>query len=168
DLGGIAKGYAVDRVVRLLRERGYVDFLIDAGGDIFASGRNTELGYDSWGIDIADPSDVNNRLALLRLRDVAVATSGTDRRTWNVEGNKRHHLIDPRTGKSAVTDVVSATVVGASTVQAEVFAKTLCIIGREKALIFAEERHIPVFFVTDDGKTVYNSFMKPFLYDETA
>ncbi len=166
DLGGIAKGYAVDRVVHMLRERGHTDFLVDAGGDIFVSGRNSEDGYPFWAIDIADPTKGAEPLALLTLRDEAITTSGTDRRRWMVDGKMRHHLIDPRTGKSAATDLLSATVVETSTIRAEVFAKTLCILGRERALSFAEEHRIPAYLVTVDGETVYNSLIKQYIYDE--
>ncbi|MEI6650267.1 MAG: FAD:protein FMN transferase [Candidatus Moraniibacteriota bacterium] len=167
DLGGIAKGFAVDRAVTLLRERGYDDFLLDAGGDIFASGADLERGYGHWVVDIANPTQRESPVALLLLRDVAVATSGTDRRRWTVGDETRHHLIDPRTGKSADTDILSATVIGESVVRAEVFAKTLCVLGRIPAIAFAEERRMAAFLVTEDGETVYTSFMKPYLYDET-
>lgn len=162
DLGGIAKGYAVDRVARMLRDRGYADFLVDAGGDIYCSGRDTERGYGYWTIDVALPA--GGSAAILTLSDSGVATSGIDRRKWTADGEARHHLVDPRTGKSAATDIVSATVVSDSVVRAEVFAKTLCILGREQALSFAEERHIPVFLVSVDGKTMYNQSMKPYVF----
>lgn len=166
DLGGIAKGYAVDKVVRMLRERGNTDFLVDAGGDIYASGADLENGYDFWGIDIAKSSGEMGRAALLTLHDMAVATSGTDRRRWSVEGEARHHLIDPRTGNSARTDLVSVTVVGATVSRAEVIAKTVCILGRERGLDFATNRRAAVFMTMSDGKTVYNEYMKPYIYDE--
>lgn len=166
DLGGIAKGYAVDKVVRMLRERGNTDFLVDAGGDIYASGADLENGYDFWGIDIAKPSGEPGRSALLTLRDEAVATSGMDRRRWTVEGEERHHLIDPRTGKSAVTDLISVTVVGASVSRTKVIAKTVCVLGRERGLEFATNRHAAVFMIMSDGKTVYNEYMEPHIYDE--
>ncbi len=166
DLGGIAKGYAVDQVAQMLRDRGNVDFIVDAGGDIFVSGGDAEHGYGYWAIDIADSSGKTDRVALLTLSDRAVTTSGTDRRRWTVEGESRHHLIDPRTRKSATTDILSATVVGTSVLRAEVLAKTLCILGRERAITFAEERGIPTFLVTTDGNTVYTSFMSPYVFDE--
>jgi FAD:protein FMN transferase len=166
DLGGIAKGYAVDKVVRMLRDRGNTDFLVDAGGDIYASGSDLENGYDFWGIDIAKPSGEAGRAALLTLRDEAVATSGMDRRRWLVEGEERHHLIDPRTGKSAATDLVSVTVLGKGVSRAEVIAKTVCILGRERGLEFATKHHAAVFLTMSDGKTVYNEYMKPHIYDE--
>ena len=164
DLGGIAKGYSVDRVTRMLRERGNGDFLVDAGGDIYVAGQDAERGYGYWAIDIAVPSS-SVPAAPLTLRDAAVATSGTDRRRWSVDGETRHHLIDPRTGKSAVTDILSATVVGDTVLRTEVFAKTLCILGRKQALSFAESRDIPAFLMTTDGNTVYTSHMGSFMFN---
>lgn len=166
DLGGIAKGYAVDKVTRMLRERGNTDFLVDAGGDMFASGSDIENGSSFWGIDIARPMGEDGRAALLTLCDQAVATSGMDRRRWSVGGEERHHLIDPRTGKSAVTDLMSVTVVGKTVVRAEVAAKTICILGRESGLEFAAKRGVAAFLILSDGKTVYNEYMKPHVYDE--
>ncbi|NTW15406.1 MAG: FAD:protein FMN transferase [Candidatus Moranbacteria bacterium] len=168
DFGGIAKGYAVDRAACLLRERGYTDFLIDAGGDMFAAGGDAEKGNPYWAIDVADPVGRSGSAALLILSDRAVATSGTDRRRWTtVDGRVRHHLIDPRTGKSAETDIVSATVVAESVVRAETFAKSLCILGSSEAEPFARRHALPMFLVTDDGRTMYNDLMKPYVYAET-
>lgn len=161
DLGGIAKGYAVDRAARMLRERGNPDFLIDAGGDIFASGRDAGHGYGYWAVDVSGPT---GPVAILMLRDMAVATSGTDRRKWMVGGEGRHHLIDPRSGRSADSDILSATVVDTSVMRAEVFAKTLCILGRDRALIFARSHRIPALLVTVGGETVYTSYMKPYVF----
>lgn len=163
DLGGIAKGYAVDRVVKMLRERGYVDFLVDAGGDMYAAGRNAEAGYPYWAVGIAMPDDLLEPMLLVH--DRAVATSGMDRRRWTTGDMTHHHLIDPRTGRSAATDLRSATVLSETTTRAEVLAKTLCILGRERALQFAEERGVPTFLVSETGETVYTDTMKHYLYE---
>ncbi|NTW75520.1 MAG: FAD:protein FMN transferase [Candidatus Moranbacteria bacterium] len=163
DLGGIAKGYAVDRVAKMLRERGYVDFFIDAGGDMYAAGRNVEEGYPYWVIGIAMPDDLPEPMLLVR--DRAVATSGTDRRRWMTGSVIHHHLIDPRTGRSAETDLRSVTVLSETTTRAEVIAKALCILGRERARFFAEERGIPTFLVSETGETVYTDTMKQYLYE---
>lgn len=164
DLGGIAKGYAADRAAMILRERGSGDFLIDAGGDIYASGNDLGNAQEFFAVDVEGATVAGGNPATLLLRDRAVATSGTGRRRWSAGNEERHHLIDPRTGKSAVTDIASATVVGSSVAQAEVFAKTCVILGRKDALSFADRLRIPVFLIAADGESVYNGLMKPYLF----
>lgn len=163
DLGGIGKGYIVDRVAEHLA-RTYDHVFVDAGGDIRTHGANVEEGYDFWAIDIEDPSGKENSLATLLLRDRAVATSGTYRRRWTTSGGERHHLIDPRTGHSAETDLVAVTVVAESAERAEVYSKTLCILGSESGQHHAETNHIPALFVTEDGGTMYTGHMESYVW----
>jgi len=108
DLGGIAKGYAVDRAAAILAEAG--SCLVNAGGDVVARG-----GY--WPVGLAGTDLV------LELGDGAIATSGRDRRRWRRGNEERHHLIDPATGRPAVTDLLHVTVVAPTAVEAEVLAK---------------------------------------------
>ncbi|MBP9751872.1 MAG: FAD:protein FMN transferase [Candidatus Moranbacteria bacterium] len=165
DLGGIGKGYVVDRVAEFLK-REYEHFFICAGGDICAGGKNMSAGYDYWAVDVEDPVSDTASIATLLLSDRAVATSGVDRRRWAVDGRERHHLIDPRTGRSAETDLVSVTVVGETVEAAEVWSKSLVILGLEEGRARAEEKHIPALFVTREGKMEYNGHIGPFLWKE--
>lgn len=165
DLGGIGKGYIVDRAAEFLRRK-YPDCFVCAGGDIFAAGKNREAGYAYWAVDADNPLGQGEPVATLLLSDQAVATSGTDRRRWSVSGGERHHLIDPRTGRSAETDLLSATVVGETVERAEVFSKTLVILGREEAEKFAASRGIPAILVTREGETVYNEFIHPYVWKQ--
>jgi FAD:protein FMN transferase len=87
DLGGIAKGTAIDRGVAVLRQEGFDDFLVDAGGDIYASG--TSAGK-SWRLDISQPSE-DRPLMILALRDCAVAVSGTMHRGEHIRRSKKNH-----------------------------------------------------------------------------
>jgi len=163
DFGGIGKGYIVDRVADFLHER-YGDFFIYAGGDIYAGGRNAEYGYEYWAVDVEDPFGRGDPLATLLLSDRAVATSGTDRRQWMTGGRWRHHLVDPRTGSSAETDLVSVSVVADSVEEAEVWAKTFCILGLDAGRELSEKRLVPTLFVGRDGRTVYNAFIEPYVW----
>jgi len=106
DLGGIAKGVAVDRAHARLAEVG--SCLVDAGGDIRVSG--------TWPVAVdGGPT--------LELSDAAIATSGRDRRQWRAGGTELHHLIDPTTSRPAVTPTLRATVVAATAKDAEILAK---------------------------------------------
>lgn len=142
DLDGLAKGWLADRAADLLR--GWAGAAVDADGDICL---HVDAGVE-WLIDVADPrsaqthSDTAAPLATLRIRGnnpwrqtYGVATSGTSVHRWG----DAHHLIDPRTGKPAETDVVQATVVAPTAREAEVIAKTAVIVGSDAALGFLDK-----------------------------
>ncbi len=97
DLGGIAKGYAVDRAVARLREWGIGNALVNVGGDLYALGRNAE--DEPWRIGIQSPFEPGALLGEFPLSDRAVATSGDYIRYFDWHGRRYHHLIDPGTGE---------------------------------------------------------------------
>lgn len=130
DLGGTAKGWAADSAARRLTRYGAA--LVDAGGDIAVRGPRSD--GEPWTIAVADPIQPDRDLALLRIVSGGVATSGIDYRRWRKDGVWKHHLIDPRTGEPAETDLVSATVVGPSTVEAEAAAKIVMLLGAEAGM----------------------------------
>jgi thiamine biosynthesis lipoprotein len=125
DLGGIGKGYAVDRACELLAMSG--PCLVNAGGDLAVRGGAWPVGAGG---------------VTLLLESGAIATSGRDRRRWQRGGEERHHLIDPRTGRPADTTLLSVTVVAASAAEAEVLAKVAFLGGTVDA---------PRILVTADG-----------------
>ncbi len=127
DLGGMIKGRTVDEAAAAcLGERG----AIDAGGDIVVRG--------AWVIDVEDPRDSSRSLASLRVRDAAVATSAANRRRWRVARSVHHHLVDPRTQRSAITDLLQVTVIAPSAELAEVVAKTVFVLGARQGRRFVE------------------------------
>jgi thiamine biosynthesis lipoprotein len=131
DLGGYAKGWTVDRAARLLR--GCEPWLLNAGGDMLGNGDGPE--GEGWLIGVEDPYARGADQLVLRVRDRAVATSTTMRRRWlTTDGQVGHHLIDPRTGRPSESDLASVTVVARTTVEAEVQAKVLLLLGRRAAM----------------------------------
>jgi FAD:protein FMN transferase len=116
DLGGIAKGDAVDRAADLLGGSG--PCLVNAGGDLAVRG---VPAAGSWPVAVEVPAGE----LVVGVSSGALATSGRDRRRWRRGGEERHHLIDPRTGASAAGDVLRATVAGPTAVAAEADAKAL-------------------------------------------
>lgn len=131
DFGGIGKGWAVDRAVALLRRRpGIRGGLVDAGGDLRAWGTAPD-GEDRWVIGVEDPGDPAHNRALLRIRDQAVATSSIMYRRWRQGDRWVHHLLDPRTGRPALTDLAAVTVIGPSALWAEVHAKVALLLGAD-------------------------------------
>lgn len=135
DLGGMGKGWAVDRASDLLHGEG--PFFLNAGGDIYAGGVPDHP--QGWAVEVEDPLDASGRIAHVRIRDRALATSTISRRNW-LQGNRRvHHLIDPRSQDAAETDVLSATVIAGRTAIAEIVAKSALILGSEAGLAFVEQ-----------------------------
>lgn len=116
DLGGIGKGYAVDRAAVLLADAG--PCLVNAGGDLRVAGVPRD-GAWPVGVELPD-GDVT-----VALEEGALATSGRDRRRWTRGGVAQHHLVDPRTGRPAEGDLLRVTALAATAVEAEVLAKAL-------------------------------------------
>ncbi len=126
DLGGIAKGWLADQVVERLHAFGPA--LADLGGDIAVRGLPPDA--PAWAIDVDGPA--GEYLGTVRLsEDQAIATSGITRRRWQTAAGERHHLIDPRTGAPALTDLLSVTVVAPAAAEAEVAAKGVLLLGSE-------------------------------------
>jgi thiamine biosynthesis lipoprotein len=108
DLGGIAKGYGVDRAVAALREWGIAHALVNVGGDLYAMG--TSEDGDAWEVGVRDPDDATKLAARFRISDRAIATSGDYEQYFEHGGRRYHHLLDPRTGEPRRTGVRSVTV----------------------------------------------------------
>lgn len=147
DLGGIGKGYCVDRVARLLRDAG--PCLINAGGDMMGVGGG--LDRHGWVIQILDPADGTQEIDRVRLRDRAVATSTTAVRNWRRGGRTLHHIIDPRTGQPAESGICSVSVIARTAARADVYAKTALILGYEAGSEFLAEHGVHGLFVLNNG-----------------
>ncbi len=163
DFGGIGKGYIVDQVAAYLATH-FENFIIDAGGDIYARGTNTKEGYPYWVVEVEHPEAEQDPAALLLLTDMAVATSGRNRRHWVQDQKTKHHIIDPRTNESATLDFLSVTVIAPSVISADVLAKTLFISGGDQAHILAEQFRVPAIFIKDDGTVIINSYAQPYVW----
>jgi FAD:protein FMN transferase len=141
DLGGIAKGWAADRVATRLGEAGPA--LVNAGGDIAAGGAR------EWPVAV----EAAESALTLGVVDGGLATTGRDRRRWTRDGRAEHHIVDPATGIPADTDLLTVTVAAASATDAEVLATSLFLAGgRERALEEADAAGIAAVLVTSDGR----------------
>ncbi|MEM9347164.1 MAG: FAD:protein FMN transferase [Planctomycetota bacterium] len=143
DLSGIAKGYAVDRVVELLQtEFGIVDCLIDIGGEVKAMGDGPKGG--GWRVGLyASSESVSKEAPVLRLRDTSIATSGAY--------FKGDHILDPATGEPVANNLVSASVVHPSNATADALATALYVMGSERGMAWAEGKGIHAVFLLKDG-----------------
>lgn len=127
DAGGIGKGLAADLTARMLLASGADGVLVNLGGDLRAAGRPPSS--EGWSITVPDPLQPDRELLRLAIPEGAVATSSRLQRRWQTTSGEAHHLIDPRTGRPARTDVVAVTVVAAEAWWAEALAKALFLAG---------------------------------------
>ncbi|MCL4826697.1 MAG: FAD:protein FMN transferase [Caldilinea sp.] len=151
DLGGIGKGWTVDRAAERLL--GAAAFLVNAGGDLYAYGRP---GHPrGWRITIEHPLRRTHWIARLYIDHAGLATSTTMKRRWTVDGQHRHHLIDPRTGQPAITDALSVTVVAPRTVTAELLAKVALLLGADAGLAYLTATDgVEGLIYTTDGRVL--------------
>ncbi|MGE0464561.1 MAG: FAD:protein FMN transferase [Vicinamibacterales bacterium] len=134
-LGGIGKGYAMDRAAALLRDRGFQDFLIQAGGDLYAAGRR---GDRAWRVGLADPRGAaSESFATIELSDETFSTSGDYERFFEQDGVRYHHLLDPDTGQPARL-CRSVTILAKSALQADWLSTGVFILGPEEGLALVE------------------------------
>jgi thiamine biosynthesis lipoprotein len=162
DFGGIAKGWIAHQTAERLKAFGAT--LVNCGGDIAISG--ALLNGEPWEIGVYRPFDREGDYAETLYFDAAcgVASSATDRRRWMQGGQTRHHIIDPRTGLPAETDVVHATVVAANAVEAEAAAKSVLIRGSWDGLGWLESRpELAGLVILENGEILYSQRMMEYL-----
>lgn len=147
DLGGIAKGWAVDQAVALLAQWGPA--LVDAGGDLRAHGAPNG---EAWPIAVQDPFQPEEDLMTLYLVNEAVATSSIGGRRWQRNGLPMHHLIDPRTGLPSASDLFAVTVIAPATMQAEVAAKVALILGQAAGQAYLERWGLAGLLIGQHGE----------------
>ena len=136
NLGGVGKGYAVDRAVAILRGRGLRDFMVQAGGDLYAAGRR---GDRPWRLGIRDPRGPADRIfAALDLSDGTFSTSGDYERAFVKDGRRYHHILDLRAGEPA-RGCRSVTLVTGRAVIADALAKGVFILGPDAGMKLIEE-----------------------------
>jgi thiamine biosynthesis lipoprotein len=157
DLGGIGKGWTLDRVAERLS--GFRDFAVDAGGDLVLSGR--QLVGSPWTVGVQDPLAPSRDLCQLQLSDCAVATSTVARRCWLRGGRVQHHLIDPRRGLPSRSGALAATVIAGSAVRAETLAKAALLLGPGAGVRFLNEQPDARGLVVLDGGYVQRTKSVP-------
>jgi thiamine biosynthesis lipoprotein len=157
DLGGIAKGYAVDNCVALLKARGVKEALVIAGGDSRVLG---DRRGRPWMIGIRDPRRKEAMVAMIPLVDAAISTSGDYERYFEADGVRYHHILDPRTGSSA-TGVRSVTIVGPDATTTEGISKSVFIMGPERGIRFVESLPgMDAVVIDGDGNMHYSAGLR--------
>jgi thiamine biosynthesis lipoprotein len=148
-LGGIAKGYAVDQAVEVLTSEGIASCFVDAGGD----GRyvGTKPDGNMWTVGLQNPDKQGDFITVMYLKDMAVATSGNYERYFS-DAAKVSHISDPRTGYS-VNELISATVIAETTMDADALATTVFVLGEEEGLQLIESLDgVECLIITSDKR----------------
>jgi thiamine biosynthesis lipoprotein len=158
DLGGIGKGHAVDRGIDMLRHRGIERALVAAGGDSRIIG---DRFGKPWIIGIRHPDRKDQVIARIPLEDAAISTSGDYERYFDANGERYHHIINPRTGHSA-SRVRSATIIGPTATRTDGLSKTAFVLGTQRALeIYNRIEGIDAVLVTPAGEVLYTKGLEP-------
>lgn len=154
DLGGIAKGYASDRLAALFAQRGVTSAKVSLGGNIYVHGTKTDGSL--WRVGVEDPNDPGNFLGAVELRDRFAITSGGYQRYFEQDGVTYYHIVDPKTGNVARSGLLSATVICGNGAMGDAFSTALFVMGLDAAVDFW--RTYPVEFdmiLADDDGHVY-------------
>ena len=158
NLGGIGKGYAIDRAVTILRGAGLTDFMIQAGGDMFVAGRR---GDRPWRVGLQDPrAEPNTLFAAIELTDAAFSTSGDYERFFLRDGRRYHHILDPDTGEPAARSR-SVTIMAKTSTVADGLATGVFILGGEQGMALIEKLpDVEGVIVTSDNQVQVSSGLK--------
>jgi thiamine biosynthesis lipoprotein len=158
DLGGIAKGYAVDNGIQILKNCGIDRALVSAGGDTRIMGDHKGR---PWMTGIRDPRNKKKSIVIIPLSDTAVSTSGDYERYFIKDGVRYHHILSPKTGKS-VHKTRSVTVIGPDAITTDGLSTTLFVLGPVKGLALAEKlKGIDAVIIDAAGKVHYSSGLMP-------
>jgi len=157
DTGGIAKGYAAERAVRILKENGIRAGLVAVAGDIRAFGRRPD--GKPWLIGIRNPRGEPELLGTLEITDGAVSTSGDYERFFIEDGRRYHHILDPRTGLP-VEGLMSVTVVSNNGALSDGLSTGIFVMGKEKGLRLAKELGLGLIIVDSDGNLYITNDLK--------
>lgn len=157
-LGGVAKGYAVDQAVAIMRSNGFEDFIMQAGGDLYASGRR---GDRMWRVGIRDPRGKRDAsFAVANVSNKTFSTSGDYERSLVVDGVRYHHILNPATGRPAIRSR-SVTVLADDALTADIWSTALFVIGPKAGIKLVESRNdMEAVFVGKDNQLTISSGLK--------
>jgi thiamine biosynthesis lipoprotein len=158
DLGGIAKGYSVDRGVEILQKQGVTRAMVNAGGDTRIIG---DRFGKPWVVGVRDPDHEGKVFLRLPLTDTAFSTSGDYERYFDENGKRFHHIIDPKTGDSA-RKCRSVTIISGNATRTDALTKSVFIMGPEEGIAFINTLpDVDAVAVAPDGRVIYSKGLSP-------
>jgi thiamine biosynthesis lipoprotein len=157
-LGGVGKGYAVDRVAGILRQHGFQHFMVQFGGDLYVAG---QPGADSWRLGISDPrGPVGDSFAAVELRDATLSTSGDYERFFIKDGRRFHHILDPSTGQPA-RGCRSVSIVTKTAAMADGLSTGVFILGPHAGMELVERLpDVEAVIVTDQNEVLISTGLR--------
>jgi thiamine biosynthesis lipoprotein len=156
NFGAIAKGYAVDKAIDVLKNSGIKQALVNAGGEI------SVIGND-WVVGIQHPREINSLIKKIKLDGFTVATSGDYEQYFEVDGNRYHHILDPKTGYPS-TGLQSVTIINKSNTFADALATAVFVMGKENGIKLIESLdNTEAMIIDEEGKIFYSSGFEKFL-----
>ena len=156
DLGGIAKGYASDRVAEILRQNAVTGAAVSLGGNVYVCGQKPD--GTGWSVAVQDPKNTDSYALTLELTDTFAVTSGGYQRFFTGEdGTVYQHILDPRTGRPAETDLLSVTVIAQNGTMADAYSTALYVMGEQGACDFWRQSGgaFDLVLITADGRVLY-------------
>lgn len=155
DLSGIAKGFGVDELARVLTRHAITDWLVSIDGELRASG--AKPGGENWAIALERPEiDRRSALGVLELSDIAVATSGNYRQWRQGTEGSISHTMDPRTGRPLVNALASVTVLARTCMEADALATAFLVMGEDAGPKMAQAIGVEAIFMSEDGQVLSN------------
>jgi thiamine biosynthesis lipoprotein len=168
DLGAIAKGYFADKVMELFKENGAVSAMVDLGGNVLVFGESPSEGGD-WNVGIQNPFlPRGNAVALVKIRDQSVVTSGIYERVLEKDGSKYHHIFDSKTGYPIECNIASLTIIADSSLDCDIY--TTKLFGLDATSIIHRVNSIKgmdAVVITVDGKLAYTNNLIGRIYPST-
>jgi thiamine biosynthesis lipoprotein len=151
DLGGIAKGYAADEAVRIIRSSGIVRAIVNLGGNVYAYGIKADKS--PWKVGVQDPlDDRDSSLGFMTAFDKTLVTSGVYERFFVEDGKQYHHILSPKTGYPAQTNLLSVTVIAERSIDADALSTCIFALGYKEGLALIEKlAGVEAIFVFEDG-----------------
>ncbi|EON13663.1 FAD:protein FMN transferase [Pandoraea sp. SD6-2] len=150
DLCGIAKGFGVDELARVLNEHGIGSWLVGIDGEMRACGSKPDGSL--WAIALEAPDDERHTaMSVIELSNAAIATSGDYRHWADIDGVRVSHTMDPRTGAPLCSSVASVTVIAPTCADADAYATALLVLGVDAGRDYAQRRRLDALFVVRDG-----------------
>lgn len=154
DLGGIAKGFAVDKVVELLKIRGIATGVINFGGSVFVLGEERSVG-------IQTPfGKKGTYIGTIRVKNKAVVTSGAYENYRVINGTAYQHILDPHTGYPVNNELLAVTLIGAKAEGLDALATGVCVMGIQKGYDLLKKRQIDAIFIKKDGSVLLTEGIK--------
>ena len=152
-LGGIAKGYAVDKAIEVLEKNGIKNALVNAGGDIRTIGKKNK---EDWTIALENPRNKEEYIAIINLNNKSIATSGDYERYFD-EKKEFHHIVNPKTGYSA-TELISVTIIADKAIDADALSTSVFVLGMDDGLMLIERlRDVEGLIITNEKEIIKSS-----------